>query len=424
MSFSENCRRCSVKVDNGTGVLVSPNTEEYSYILTAKHNLYHDYENKKCTEPKLLDSIKLVAYDESIKLSLLKIYELDECDIDIAILKIKKVNTCVSKIKLDEPKNGQKYFLYGFPKHRRDDKYSKEEQIRNFELKVVDELSNHEIIVENDKYYSQSDIDGCSGGGVFENINEESFLVGIEFRMDSVGKKDDNNTRLRFISIKAFDEIVYKYNDELVYLDDTKNFNKKYNIEETLINLGNEKSIVIKAVPVEIDEVDSNGENKKKILNVSIYPVTFKEYELFCEDTARSIPDDEGLERGNKSVINVNWNDAMDYCTWLNTKKKVDGCKYRLPSIKEWEYIANKNLNKNDYSEKIGLLGICDMYGKLLEWTCRDKYLDKNEDTRIAKGSSYRKSRKYIYDVTKYEEFIPTEKNDEVTFRVIREDVI
>ena len=404
MSFSKKCRHCSVKVENGTGVLVSPNTEEYSYILTAKHNLYHDYENKKCTESKSLDSIKLVAYDESIKLSLLGKYELDECGIDIAILKIEKVNTCAFKIKLDEPKNGQKYFLYGFPKHRRDDKFSKEEQIRNFELKVVDKLSNHEIIVENDKYYSQSDIDGCSGGGVFENINEESFLAGIEFRMDRVGKKDDNNTRLRFFSIKAFDKIVDKYSNELVYLDDTKNFNKKYNVEETVIDLGSNKSIVLKTVPVEIDEVDSDGKNKKKILNVSIYPVTFEEYNNFRKINCHYTDN----EKSEYPIVNINWNDAEAYCLWLGHKihKKI-----RMLTSKEWNFLiktiyndkvsdyctfSSKKLEKIDNISEDNL-GLYNIIGNIKEW-CWDGKDDKKYIKGLAFSDNLKKIDKLLKD--------------------------
>ncbi len=325
MSFSDNCRNCSVMVDNGTGVLVQPNTEDYTYILTAKHNLYHDYENKKCEEPKSLDSIKLVAYDESIKLSIINKYELDDCDIDIAILKIKKVDIFSPKIMVDEVNIGDECFLYGFPKNRKNKK--KEEQIRNFELKIVDKTSY--IVVENDKYYAQSDIDGCSGGGVFKNINDEAYLIGIEFRMDSVGSKDGNNTRLRFFSIKAFDEIVEKDNNELVYLDEERNFYKKYDVKEDIIKINEKDRIVLKTVPIKIDG---------KTLNVSIYPVTFEEYDLFCQDIGKKFSFLKGFEE--KPVTYVDWNDANQYCKWLGTK--IDK-KCRLVNSDEWKVILSNN---------------------------------------------------------------------------------
>ncbi len=377
MSFSKKCRHCSVKVEKGTGVLVSPNTEEYSYILTAKHNLYYDYENKKCTEPK--DSIKLVAYDESIKLSLLKIYELDECNRDIAILKIEKVDIYSPKIFLNKIKIGDEVFLYGYPENRRKDKYTKEEQTPVLKLEVLDPQETNEIIVKNDEYYEKKDINGYSGGGVFKNINDESYLVGIEFRMDFNDKsKEQNNTRLRFFSIKAFDEIVDKYNDELVYLDDTKNFNKKYNVEDTVIDLGNTKSIILKTVPVEVDG---------KILNVSIYPVTFEEYDLFCEDKGIDTPIVRRWGRIKKPVTNIDWYDTMKYCSWLSEK---DTKIYRLPTLEEWKKIAEANIPKDSLSQynvyydkekpcdvdsgEGGLLGLYHMYGNVDEW-CKNQIL-------------------------------------------------
>jgi serine/threonine-protein kinase len=39
--------------------------------------------------------------------------------------------------------------------------------------------------------------------------------------------------------------------------------------------------------------------------------------------------------RGDQPVINVSWNDAQEYVTWLSTKT---GENYRLPSESEWEY--------------------------------------------------------------------------------------
>lgn len=65
------------------------------------------------------------------------------------------------------------------------------------------------------------------------------------------------------------------------------------------------------------------------------YPVTFDEYDAFCEATNALLPDDQGWGRGKRPVINVSWDDAQAYCAWLC---ELNGAGYRLPSEAEWEY--------------------------------------------------------------------------------------
>jgi len=153
---------------------------------------------------------------------------------------------------------------------------------------------------------------------------------------------------------------------------------------------------------------------------ISKYLITFDEYDTFCNDTNREKPSDEGWGRGRRPVINVSWNDAMDYCKWLS---ELSNEMYRLPSEAEWEYVCragtdthwsfgdNKNLLSNyawynDNSQSVthntgekeaNPWKIYDTHGNVFEWCLDDKISYENIpiDGRAYKNM-YNKSDKII----------------------------
>ncbi len=129
------------------------------------------------------------------------------------------------------------------------------------------------------------------------------------------------------------------------------------------------------------------------------FAVTFGDYDRFAEAAGRDLPGDQGWGRGRRPVIDVSWNDAQAYLTWLSSET---GQPCRLPSEAEWEYACRagtttpfstgatistdranydgnhvygpgrKGLDRGRTTE-VGAFpanpfGLCDMHGNVREW--------------------------------------------------------
>ena len=167
---------------------------------------------------------------------------------------------------------------------------------------------------------------------------------------------------------------------------------------------------------------------------VGVYEVTFDQWDACVADGGCNYqPDDENWDRGNRPVINVSWDDAQIYLSWLSS---YTGHSYRLLSEAEWEYAARAGTTEpfyfgatvstdqanynGDYiygsgskglnieqTEPVGVFsanafGLYDMHGNVFEWTqdCWNKsyrgapddgtaWETKDCDNRVLRGGNW-----------------------------------
>ncbi len=108
-------------------------------------------------------------------------------------------------------------------------------------------------------------------------------------------------------------------------------------------------------------------------------------------------PSDNGWGRGNRPVMMVSWNDAMQYAGWISSKTDQS---YTLPSVSQWEYFARAG----EESDWLGgaAAGIC-QYGNIagaetgFEW--RHKDCDDGSALTTTPAGAYRPNAFGLYDV-------------------------
>lgn len=184
---------------------------------------------------------------------------------------------------------------------------------------------------------------------------------------------------------------------------------------------------------------------------VGRFAITFDEWDLFASANGLEKKQDDEWGRGRRPVINVTWNEAVDYVTWLT---EVTGKPYRLLSEAEWEYCcragtettyctgdaitkeqarfsAGRTVEVGSYS--CNAWGLHDMHGNVWEW-CRDIWHDSyngaptdgtawlqggNIDRRVVRGGSWNFNRQDLRSAYRGRQLIQHRSND-LGFRVAR----
>lgn len=185
--------------------------------------------------------------------------------------------------------------------------------------------------------------------------------------------------------------------------------------------------------------------------------VTNAQFEAFCP-SHKSLRGKDGVSKeDDEAVVNVSYQDAVDFCKWLSEK---EGKNYRLPTEAEWEYACragtytkyytgdylpesmcrNQTIVRNyqPVSLKAGsgvpnAFGLYNMHGNVEEW-CLDWYGPYSDEAqtdptgpatglyRVTRGGSHHTPTDYLRSANRMA-MLPDDRHSLTGFRVVQSDI-
>jgi hypothetical protein len=262
--IGDTIKRHTVVVESGSGVLIQPMTNEYSYILTAKHVVKHYLTSSEFGINDLGD-LEIKTFNGN-KLSANKIYHHDILDIAVILidpfLDFPEMPITPYKRSISR---GDDVLLYGYPKYapeHRNESSAVSDWIETYDLSLMDS-DVEQLVLRNIEVTQHADIAGFSGGGLFCSDNKGVYLIGIEH---SVTKPAEFADRVVGCPVDRYNEIFKNNNLEPLkplYLSDFKYVQDDIFIFENCFDLSRLQSITELL----------NYHTSKKLINCSIKPI-------------------------------------------------------------------------------------------------------------------------------------------------------
>ncbi|QUM90560.1 trypsin-like peptidase domain-containing protein [Moritella sp. 36] len=189
----------SVKVNNGSGVLIQPMSTTYAYVLTAKHCLKVD---KDDLTSNFISKHELFSFDGK-EIPVLDVICHDTRD--IAILIVGQKSECELMINSDSLVVNDQVFLCGYPDDRRGTSQEYSAFIYNFTY-----MSGEFAVLSPEAAgVGYSNVSGFSGGGIFTLDREDKpvLLCGIETKMDGDPDRECHGN-ISAIPISEFEKLI------------------------------------------------------------------------------------------------------------------------------------------------------------------------------------------------------------------------
>jgi hypothetical protein len=182
----------TIKVNDGSGVLVQPADANYSYIVTAKHVISNGQE---ILTPQEISASTSVGVTIDIAHVLC-----DELDLAILVTSQRmdsELMKCVDAIYRDDA-----VVLAGYPATRR----GSGNETRDFRG-IISKVSGNLFTVEINAFPGHEDLDGVSGGGIHREINGDVFLCGILSGLEG-NSVAEHHGKVECISVMQIDMLI------------------------------------------------------------------------------------------------------------------------------------------------------------------------------------------------------------------------
>jgi hypothetical protein len=233
MNDANAFRELTVKVNQGSGCLFQTESELYSYVLTAKHNI---------TDPDNI-VIKKIILSNTGELIIKNIdiiggpYLHQDINKDAAIIKVEKQESipCLLRASLITDSKDE-FFLCGHPGVR-----DGSDSFRLNNLRPLNKKEFGYVEAELIPTATHEEISGQSGGGILQYNDEHHYLIGIQKGM-AASDNDETLSRVNFMPLSFYDEIIRDHTDDLLelvppFIASFKNIvNSTYNLDGFIYN--------------------------------------------------------------------------------------------------------------------------------------------------------------------------------------------
>ncbi len=203
----------TVKVESGSGCLFQPMSDQYSYILTARHVIKDSVLPLSIVRQTINEDGGLV--EEELTMIGEPYYHPQPEIYDAAIIRVQKVaDQVIELLRMDNPfENTGICTVAGHPGAR--DVLSFSYRENNLTLKNKKQFNYIEAELET--VATLKEVKGQSGGGIFRYDNGHYFLAGIQKKM-SVPDGQETLGRIDFMPLSFFDQIIESNRNELIDL--------------------------------------------------------------------------------------------------------------------------------------------------------------------------------------------------------------